>query len=268
MTVDELRERFPGIDAKFTNAYLKLRYTGLQKYVPRMGYSKFGMTPYIPEGARLHPNLQVSDADHICWLVNLVTIFEDFFGPYFPILYNYQPQWHSIMHGMIFHEIGEIEIGDLTDDGSFNREEKESLELQTFANFMDEFPEEAAKRHFCEFTEVQAAQDIKYCFDKGAFVFAHGFFKHYFDIQGNSDSKITLWPVSAQDMNYRKKIGSPRAVDLIFAHFLEHTQKIPEPRPFFIGMAEAMYRIDFNEYDPRVEGCVPGEVPPGVKQFY
>ena len=234
-----------------------------------MGYSKFGMTPYIPEGARLERDSQVNDLEHIGWLVNLVTIFEDFFGVYYPRLYNFQPQWHAIMHGVIFHEIGEIELGDLTDDGTFDRRQKDKAEWEAFESFMTGFPPDAAKRHLQEFAEVQDAIDIKYVFDKAAFLFAHGFYKHYFNVQGSADEKSKgPWKISEQDLAYCEKIGSPRAVDLVYAHFLDHTRKIQAPRPFFIGMAEAMYKLDFNYFDERVRGCVPGEVPPGVKQFY
>lgn len=241
----------------------------LQKYVPRMGYPKFGITPYFPEGGRLGADTQVSDLEHIGFLVSLVAVFEDNFGSYYPMLYNFQPQWHSIMHGVIFHEIGEIEIGDLTDDGTFDRKEKERKEWETFEQFMTGFPPDAARRHLQEFAELQDATDIKYCFDKATFVFAHGVFKHYFDIQGSTEPKEgNLHVVGKMDRMYEEKIGSPRAVDIIFAHFLEHTQKLQAPRPFFIGMAEAMYRLDFNYFDERVRGCVPGEVPPGVKALY
>lgn len=269
MTVEELKRKFPGLEQKFETAYTKLCYTGLQKYVPRMGYSKFGMTPYIPEGARLERDSQVNDLEHIGWLVNLVTIFEDFFGMYFPRLYKFQPQWHAIMHGLIFHEIGEIEIGDLTDDGTFDRKNKERQEWEVFENFMTDFPPDVAQRHSQEFAEVQSAVDIKYMFDKAAFLFAHGFYKHYFNIQGSAEPKAnSLHKIGELDLMYMEKTGSPRAVDIIFAHFLDHTRKLQAPRPFFIGMAEAMYKLDFNYFDERVRGCVPGEVPPGVKQFY
>ena len=269
MTVEELKIRFPEIEQRFETAYKKLCYVGLQKYVPRMGYVKFGMTPHIAEGQRLGCDMQVNDLEHIGWLVNLVTIFEDFFGAYYPRLYNFQPQWHSIMHGMIFHEIGEVEIGDLTDDGTFDRREKDILEWAAFKEFMTGFPQNVATCHLQEFAEVQDATDIKCCFDKAAFLYAHGFFKHYFDIQGSIENKSNgHWKVSEQDLAYCKEIGSPRAVDLIFAHFLDRSKNLLAPRPFFIGMAEAMYRIDFNYFDERVRGCVPGEVPPGVKLFY
>lgn len=267
LTVEELKARFPGLEQKFETAYKKLCYMGLQKYVPRMGYSKFSMTPYIQEGMRLGPETQVNDMEHIGWLVSLVAIFEDFFGVYLPRLYNCQPQWHSIMHGLIFHEIGEIEIGDLTDDGAFDRKEKEHKEWRVFEDFMTDFPQDAAKRHMQEFAELQDAVDYKYCFDKAAFLFAHGFFKHYFNIQGDTDGSGG-YTVGKLDLMYKEKVGSPRAVDIIFAHFLDHTKKIQGPRPFLIGMTEAMYRLDFNYFDERVRGCVPGEVPPGVKQFY
>ena len=160
MTVDELRQRFPGIDQRFERAYTSLCYAGLQKYVPRMGYSKFGITPFIPEGARLGPEVQVNDLEHIGWLATLVTVFEDNFGLYYSRLYKFQPQWHSIMHGVIFHEVGEIEIGDLTDDGSFDRCDKERREREAFESFMTGFPPDAARRHLQEFVEVQAATDI------------------------------------------------------------------------------------------------------------
>ena len=41
MTIEELKTRFPELEQKFETAYKKLCYMGLQKYVPRMGYSKF-----------------------------------------------------------------------------------------------------------------------------------------------------------------------------------------------------------------------------------
>ena len=268
--IDELRARIPGIDEQFANAYEALVFMAKQKWIPRMGYSKFGMTPYIPEGAELSGKEQVNDLEHIGWLTSITYVFQDFFGRYYPKLFGYQPQWDTIRHCLAFHEVGEGVIGDKTDDGTTDRNEKNNQELKVFKTFMDFFPPEVRERSLREFTDLQNETGTAYCFDKASFLFAHGVFKRYLHIEGGLDNKLQgNWKASEQDQRYYKAIGSPRAVDLIFAHFLDKTKATAtSTRPFIIGVAEAMYRHDFNYLDPRVRGCVPGEVPPGVKAYY
>lgn len=268
--IDGLRAKIPGIDKQFDVAYQALLSMSQQKYVPRMGYSKFGMTPYIPEGARLDEREQVNDLEHIGWLTSITFVFEDCFGEIFQEAYGYQPPWDKIRHSLAYHEVGETVIGDRTDDGTTDRDEKNKRELEVFKDFIKDFPPGVKEQRLRDFNKLQNETGAAYCFDKASFLFAHGVYKRFFDIQGGLDEKLHgNWKASEQDQRYYEMIGSPRAVDLIYAHFLDKTKNVaPEIRTLVIGVAEAMYRQDFDYFDSRVRGCVSGMVPPGVKTFY
>lgn len=257
-TLEALREAIPGFDDKCFLLYERWKYTLIQKYVPRNGYVRFGMWKLDTDRMTglLKSNSPVSDADHVFALMNLVLCYRDIFGKYYPPLFGFQPQWDSIMCGLIYHEIGEIEIGDLVDDGSTDRKLKDKLESKVFDSFMTGFDDDVQRARKREFAELQDGTDIKKLFDKAVFVLAQGFFKWMFNLEGGMDYKLTHYALSRQDKEFMRLTKSSRPVDNLYAHFLSVSQGHIS-RGFFMGTIEAMYRQDF--------GC---EVPETVKQFY
>lgn len=258
MTVEELRELIPNFDERCLLVYQRWRYAMIQKYVPRMGYVKFGV--YGLENTAsglLSPETPISDSDHIFALVVLVRIYEDVFGKFYPRLFMYQPDWCNVMAGLINHELGEIEIGDLTDDGTYNKVEKDRIETKVFDDYMRGFDADVQRARKAEFSEVQNGKDIKKLFDKVVFVLAQGFLKHHFNLEGSMDYKGQNFYLSNQDRRYVEATGSTRPVDNLFAHFLDISRDLTVSRGFFIGIIEAMYREDYG-----------GKIPDGVKRFY
>jgi len=259
----KLVQRFPEFALYFRDSYRKLRFDAMQKWVPRMGYPKLGETPAIPEVVwpekpKPLPDQQVYDSDHVFLLLMILGKVEDYFGPYFPMIYGYSPQWHELARELCDHELAENIIGDWTDDGAFDRGTKDRLEYKIFRDYCRGFPRTVAERKLRNFRRLQQHQTEAYAYDKAAFVLGNGILKHYLGVEANIDVKARLYcKPSAQDDEYRARTGSGRHIDTLFAHFLNGTRGMGGARPFLIGMIEAMYALEFG-----------GEVPDGVKAFY
>lgn len=260
--LDYLRRAISDFDERCAHYVKKLLYMGEQRRVVRVGYNKLRFYPDVL-GQFLPWNTPFTDADHVFHLVNSVIVFKDFFGQFIPWLYGFQPQWLNIVEEMVFHEIGELEIGDLPDDGSRDTAAKDRMEQEIFDKFMVGFPEAVQARHQQQFAAVRDGTDIGKLFDKQgflngiAFAKAHGF-----------EGEVSLCTqLSAQDNKYRKLGKTDRCFDLVYADMLVKYRYHPF-LPFFMGINEATYAIVYNEHDPKVEGCIPGQVPPGIKQLY
>jgi len=261
-TLAYLRDVIPDFDERCKNFYLAWRYMMNQRIVTRMGYVKMHFykklfKPFLPA------SMPMTDADHVFGLVNAVILFKDFFGDFIPYLYGYAPQWLDHIEEVVFHEIGEIEIGDWTDDGACDTNKKDELEQEAFNKFMEIFPAEARNRHLRQFADLRDRKTMTKLFDKEAFILGFAYFKS----KGIVGSMLRKRGITKRDRDYCRKTGSKRAFDNAYAHMLDAYKGEPF-LPFFVGINEAIYAVEYNEFDPLVKDCTPGVPPPGVKKFY
>ncbi len=274
----ETLEKYPELKVLSMTAYRKLRYVALQKYEPRMGYPKLGEADPKPvvqmltdpktgavmlpedvafargkkliEHPRLPGNTPPVDSDHNFLLLELTDIMEECFNQYFLAIFNFQPQWHQIDKDIKGHEVDEILLGDLTDNDHARREVKARLESRLHKSWLKGFPADTVRERTERFELFQAGKLDAYALDKGIFVLAQGILKYHFGIVGNYDEKPGLYVPTPDDKGWRELTGSDRVVDNLYAHFLHNTRRLQAFRFFLIGMIEAMYEREFDNYIP------------------
>ena len=262
--LETLRNRIPNFDERCRNFYKAWKFKTDQRLVRRMGFVKMRFYKNRDVKELFYPeDREIDDAVHVLGMIDAIILFKDFFGSYISLMYGYQPQWLEHVEEALFHEVGEIGIGDWTDDGSYDTEEKDRLEQTVFDDFMAFFPEEAQERHQKQFARVRDNRTVVKLFDKEAFILGIGYLKSKC-IVGTMRSKIGI---TERDREFCKKTGSERPIDNVFAGLLNHYKGSPL-LPFFVGITEAIYAEDFKEIDSSVKDCVAGAPPPGVKQFY
>lgn len=275
-SLDELRQAIPGFDKLCENFLLAWIAEMEQRCVVRMGYKKMNFYKDDFENlfvrAEIHgqkvlffrDNIPFNDAEHVFGAISAVYLFEDFFGAYIPQLYGYQPDWNKTARELHVHELGERAIGDWTHDGSYNEKLKNQLEERSFGEFLELLPNHVRKERYQQFASLRDAKDVSELFDKQAFINGIVYFKTK-SVTGSMTEKVGI---TKEDMESVKVTGSTRPIDNIYAHMLRNYKETQPLLPFFMGINEAAYRLFFNEFDAEAKGCVPGEVPPGVKQFY
>lgn len=274
--LDDLRRVIPNFDALcqlFVDKWLvmmelrrvlRMGYWKLWSYKVAVRVKKKLHVRRIPCEKFLPWNTPFTDADHVYGLGCAVILFRDIFGDFIPHIYNYQPQWYELMEKTFIHELGEIRIGDWEDDGSHDLRLKAQLENEFFNEFIADFPRSAKQRHVQQFADASEDDDEFKVFDKEAFLLGN-IYARVHDFEGDMTHRRNL---SAQDREIMKRTGSKRCVDNIYAGMLERFTCNPL-MPFFMGINEAAYAKYYNEEtDPLVENYEPGEVPPGVKEFY
>lgn len=257
-----LRKEIPDFDERCRNFWLAWKKMMDQRMVARMGYVKMGF--FDPDTQTFLPTeTPFSDAEHVFGLVNAILLFRDFFGKFIPYYYGFQPDWLGYIEQVAFHEIGETEIGDWTDDGSNDRKEKDRLEQEVFDNFMRLFPEVAKKDHQSQFASLRDGDTNMKLFDKASFVLGIAYLKS----KGIVGSLKRKGDITEQDKASCEEIKSYRAIDHIFAGVLRRYRDFYF-LPFIVGIIEAIYAEEYNEDDPLVENCIPGAPPAGVRKLY
>ena len=258
-----LRKVIPGFDERCRNFYLSWKYMMEQRKVTRMGCVKMHFYKHRTVQSFLPWSMPINDAEHVFGMMNAVVLFRDFFGEYIPKLYGFQPDWMEYIEQAMFHEIGEITIGDWTDDGGHDRQKKDRLEQYAFDEFMRPFPEQAQRRHQREFADLRDGKTNMKLFDKEAFLLEIAYFKS----KGVCGSLKRKTGITEQDKRSCKLLQSYRPFDIIFVDMLNRFRSYGF-LPFIVGINEAIYAIEFNEIDPLVKDCVPGIPPARLKALY
>ncbi|MBR3256674.1 hypothetical protein IKG02_00040 [Candidatus Saccharibacteria bacterium] len=271
--LEDLRERNPRFDKNCELFYRKMRFFSKQKTVIRQGYRVLGCYPEMTLDSIYHfvsPVVDsygdmrflplgspIDDAHHGFILQCMVTLFRSFFEEI--ITTNYpvkEVYWDKIHDALIFHEIGENVISDLLADGSYDKDEKDRKETKIFNDFMKGFPEESSKYHSENFSRVQDPNSLAKAFDAFAFVLGVAFL-HAEGFDGSYEFKMNKSGLGKIDaMNYAIT-KSDRPIDNLFLHFVQLTKKC-FLQPIFLGIGEAIYRVEFHEPGP----------PEVIKKFY
>lgn len=276
--LDYLRKRFPELDA-LADIYVEacLEYMELRR-VSRVGFSKMwfyarrffsrkhGHTKVVRKRvpAFLPWDEPFNVAEHTLFVANEITLFEEIFGKYIPILYHYQPQWHEMVKAALDHDVGEIVTSDLADDGSHDLVKKAKNERRAYQNYVRNFPKEMQDRRKERFGSVNDQCDEVKLFDKEEFLISIAYCREHC-FEGDMTHSRYL---SKSDKEYCERTGSRRCLDTVYASMLDHYRMKPW-LPFFMLITEALYRNYYNsDFDPLVDNYVPGCPPPGVRTFY
>ena len=258
-----LREQIPDFDERCRKFWLAWKQMMDQRLVARMGYVK--MHFYADESVQpfLPPEKPINDAEHVFGLVNAVMLFREFFGKYIPYLCGYQPDWLGYIEQVIIHEIGEVKIGDWTDDGGSDRDEKDRLEQAALDNYLRLFPMESQEKYQRQFTDLRDGNTNMKLFDKEAFLLGIAYYKSK-GIVGSLKNKNDL---TDQDRANCERTKSYRPFDNIFADLLMRYRNFSF-LPFIVGINEAIYAEEYSEYDSSVTDCIPGAPPASVRSLY
>ena len=258
-----LRDQIPDFDKRCRNFWMAWKKMMEQRTVTRMGYTRMRFFKDDTIGMFLPDDVPFNDAEHVFGMVNAIILFRDFFGKYIPYLFEFQPDWLEYIEQAVFHEIGEITIGDWVDDGSNDRDKKDHLEQAAFDAFMHYFPETAQEKHQRQFADLRDGRTNMKLFDKEAFLLGIAYYKSK-GISGNLKDKDGI---TEQDRSSCEEIQSYRSFDNVFAGILRKYRR-HSFLPFIVGINEAIYAIEYNEDDPLVTNCTPGKPPPGVRNLY
>ncbi len=257
---EELRKIIPDFDALCHALAMAMLEAGRLAYVPRMGDAKFGLTPFFPEGEYIGPDKQISTLEHTGIMCIFTELYVPTFGPYYPHLFGWQPDWDFERRGIAMHDISEKDTLDVTDDNDKLRTElcKDERELEIFRKFISEFPASARTQLEQAYARMQKKSGYMYCLDKWIFVYDHFFFKWKYDKEGTYDKAARGYLGKSDDEDWIALTGSKRPVDNLFAKFLvAQSYMALFDRPFFIGITEQLYDIVYHE-----------PVPESVARFY
>ena len=241
------------------------KYLELRK-VNRIGHIWFDVYgKFAPEEADLlEPE---NDLEHVLSCVAMLMFIKDAFGEFLKGYVN-RKTWESWNDTLLLHEVGEIDLLDIPYDGR-DTSEKDFQEAKFMRKFLEGFSLDSRCRHINDFTKFQNpdAMSMPYLIDKGAFVsmllwFA-GHKKSIFDEDGKEKEigegtvvhHIAKKTLSPNDQHYYELTGSTRAVDNMFAHFLDNTRHIVF-QPIVAEIIKEGYL------------CVYGEVPSCLDQFF
>lgn len=201
-----------------------------------------------PEGAK-EIERPSSVLEHTALILAQTDIIIKMFAPMYPFLRKIGP--HEIL---LYHDIAEKILSDIPDDGTMSKEEKDKIEAGIVHDFLSVFPKKDRNRIYQKFREFQKANSFEYVMDKFNFIIMQAFLVAN-GKDGDMRHKEELGLLKEQDKNFMKTVGSYRALDNTYVHFLTITKGI-RGRTICIGIMEQVYNQLF------------GEVPESVKRYY
>lgn len=141
---------------------------------------------------------------------------------------------------LLFHDIGETQIGDIADDGAAEAvAHKDEQEFKFLSEFVEDFEYDTAEGILATFKKLQRKTDILYMLDKLEWILFVGNLTPSGDA-GSLNYKESHIGLTEQDKHAIEITGGYRTVDAMVVHFLEHTHGI-KGRDILVCLIEAMY---------------------------
>ena len=189
--------------------------------VPRTGFYLAGCYPK-PENKFFDITRGESDLEHVAGTVFLTKLIVDFFPEIIPFW-----QYGDYVSVLLLHEIGEIETGDIPDDGTRDNEKKDAEEFESLAEYLTGFQ---SKNSLNIFRELQQRSRIRgenlYMIDKLDAIF-QGLI---FEMNGHGGTlgvkKTVVGTLSERDRKLSEMVGTGDLVDIFAASFLLETAVI------------------------------------------
>lgn len=215
--------------AKIWESYQLFASTGA---VRRKGFELCGMTfptpNEVPDIGDSFATRGESDLEHqakVAWLVSAFISADGVDAFELPIADMIV--WSLITVGLC-HDIGEVNIGDIPDDGNLMHDTKDAIELKVFDELASVYPQEwrdEASRDYRRFQQkTNGNGQALYVIDKLEAVLAQLFYEKH-----GCPGKITAKPVPTDsDKYYMAETGSESSADCWAAHFCAHIRDFPE----------------------------------------
>lgn len=205
-----------------------------QTRVIRSGYAMFGV--YEMPKKRLVDKRSESVLEHAGGIIALMTMLNMFY----PEMFEFS---EADFRFMLLHDLPEIYMGDIPDDGRQEKDTKRSLEEEYFSLMMKQFPEKESRENLIRLNKYQLGADEKsrklFLIDKLEAVLQA---MVYQTIAKKFDRVYSreISTLSERDRKFAEEIGSTEMVDLFLVNFLDKTQGfIEEERDIAIGIIVA-----------------------------
>lgn len=224
----------------------KYYYLKRESRVVRSGFGLYGVYDYDPEqpfdGARSE-----SDLEHTAGMTALTTLTSLYYPELIP-----PAELSLYLAAAQLHEIGEVELGDLPDDGTRNEQQKCQAERAAVERYVRDLPAPFGAELAMFFIEFQHRSTrrgrILYGLDKLEAVL-QGLIYEREGRGGHSLNKSRRRKLSAQDRQNIADTGSPKLADIWAVHFMERILATPE-EPVFLEVLEAAVRDVRGEWFP------------------
>lgn len=200
--------------------------------VPRKGVELCGMTlptpDDLPDVGDSFATRGESDLEHQAKTAWLVLAFLSTETGIFELPVADKALW-SLVTAALCHDVGELEIGDIPDDGNSLHGTKDEAELKVFDKLACSFPSEWRDRVVNDYRRFQKKNDngngqALYVVDKLEAVLMQLFYEKH-----GCPGRITAKPVPTDSDKYYMEItGSESSADCWAAHFYAHIQSFPE----------------------------------------
>lgn len=198
----------------------KYAFLKSQSKVIRTGFGLTGIYPYDAENP-VELSRSESDLEHVMGTVILASLISAYYPETIPAA-----ELSDAILLLSHHELGEIGIGDLPDDGSHDQNAKDAAELGAMRAYCDDLPSDLGWKllvNFMEFqTKTSSRGQVCYCIDKLEAVL-QGLLYETEGRVGDLAKKRTTGEISERDKAYIQRTGTTRLVDCWGAHFLDVT---------------------------------------------
>lgn len=218
----------------------KYLYLKRESLVIRSGFGLYGVYAYDPKQP-FATDRSESDLEHTAGMTALTSLV----AMYYPELIRPSEMPLFLMAAQL-HEIGEVELGDLPDDGTRDEKHKCRVEQKVMDRYLKDLPEPYNTELALFFLEFQHRSTrrgrILYCLDKLEAVF-QGLIYEKEGRGGDWHAKERICNFSAQDRQNMAETGSSQLVDIWAVHFMDQIADIPEAPNFLEILGAAVCDI-------------------------
>lgn len=220
-----------------------------QETVMRAGFARVGVYPGTPDG-RTEPLRSESVAEHVLGTLELL----DEIAMFCPEMMS-EAETLRCMRLLLKHEVGEVEIGDIPDDGRYDGAKKDENELRVMMRYAETLPAPYGIQTVHDFVDFQnkrsALAQMAYCIDKIEAVLQCLLYEQ----EGRNVTCVDetlVQNLSEQDRKYMRQTGSAQVVDNWSAHCLDLIRDF-WCAPMFVGILRAAVEDVRGEWFPWIE---------------
>ena len=207
--------------------------------VDRIGYLRFGYYPEPGAEAAFRP---YNDLEHIANGLYFL------FNCEMNLSWYVKVNWHREMQAFLIHELGEVEIGDVPDNGTMNQSLKDAEEHEAFEQFNKNVVDPINRSKLLNvFEQFQARIPFAYAADKLAFIIGQANLVKL-GLFGDMAGPMMKGDLSKLDIESVNATWSTNPIDNVVHRFVEQTRD-HFYQPIYLAFIEAIYR-DIYPNDP------------------
>lgn len=237
------------VDERYRQIWRNYATFKKQETVMRAGFARVGVYPGTPDG-RTEPLRSESVAEHVLGTLELL----DEIAMFCPEVIS-ETEALRCMRLLLKHEVGEVEIGDIPDDGRYDGAKKDENELRVMMRYAETLPASYGVQTVHDFVDFQnkrsALAQMAYCIDKIEAVLQCLLYEQEGRNVTCADEAL-VQSLSEQDRKYMRQTGSAQVVDNWSAHCLDLIRDF-WCAPMFVGILRAAVEDVRGEWFPWIE---------------